>query len=157
MAVITAALLLVALIHLLPAIGVLGAARLSAMYGVPVNEPNLQILLRHRALLFGLLAGFLAYAAFNPELHRLALIGGLLSVGGFMVLTAMVGSPNAALQTVFKVDIAALALLRGWCVGSRPHGWCMPRCRGDGGAMATCCGQSANHSHSLDVPQAGSS
>jgi hypothetical protein len=109
--VVTTALLLVALIHALPSLGVLGAARLSALYGIPVTEPNLEILLRHRAVLFGMLATFLAYSAFKPEMHRLALTGGLLSVGSFMALTMMVGNPNAALQAVFKVDIAALVLL----------------------------------------------
>jgi hypothetical protein len=109
--VVTTALLLVALIHALPSLGVLGEARLSALYGIPVTEPNLEILLRHRAVLFGMFATFLAYAAFKPEMHRLALTGGLLSVVSFMALTMIVGSPNAALQTVFKVDIAALVLL----------------------------------------------
>jgi hypothetical protein len=108
---ITIALLVVALIHGLPLMGVVGAARLTALYGIAVTEPNLEILLRHRAVLFGRVATFLAYAAFKPELHRLALAGGLLSVASFMALTMMVGSPNTALQTVFKVDIAALVLL----------------------------------------------
>jgi len=108
---ITLALLLISLIHALPLLGVLGAARLSTLYGIAVTEPNLEILLRHRAVLFGMLAVFLAYAAFKPELHTLALTGGLLSVLGFMALTMMVGNPNAALQTVFKVDVAALGLL----------------------------------------------
>lgn len=106
-----AALLLVALIHALPLLGVLGPDRLSRLYAIPVAEPNLEILLRHRAVLFGLLAALLAWGAFRPELHRLALVAGLVSVGSFMLLTALVGQPNAALQTVFKVDIVALVLL----------------------------------------------
>jgi len=105
------ALLLAALIHALPLLGVLGAPRLTVLYGIPVGEPNLEILLRHRAVLFGLLAGLLAYAAFRPELQRLALVAGALSVGSFLILSLLVGHPNAALQTVFKVDVAALLLL----------------------------------------------
>jgi len=108
---VSAVLLVVALIHALPAIGALGAAKLSALYGISVAEPNLEILLRHRAVLFGLLAAFLAWAAFEPELHRLALIAGLVSVGSFMGATALVGQPNAALRRVFTVDVAALVLL----------------------------------------------
>jgi hypothetical protein len=108
---ISIALLLVALIHGLPLLGVLGTARLSALYGIALTDPGLEILLRHRAVLFGLLAVFFAYAAFKPEMQRLALTGGLLSVGSFMALTLIVGSPNAALQTVFKVDSAALVVL----------------------------------------------
>ena len=41
----------------------------------------------------------------------LALLGGMLSIGSFMALTVWVGQPNESLQTVFRVDIAALVLL----------------------------------------------
>lgn len=105
------ALLIAAAIHGLPLLGVLGAPRLERLYGVRVVEPNLELLLRHRAVLFGLLAGFLAYAAFTPELHRLALIGALLSVGSFIALSLRVHGINQALETVFKVDLAALVVL----------------------------------------------
>ncbi len=108
---VTIVLLLVALIHALPLLGVLGADRLSALYGIAVSEPNLEILLRHRAVLFGLVSALLAHAAFKPGLHRLALTGGLVSVGSFLALTMMVGPPNPALQTVFRVDVAAFVLL----------------------------------------------
>ena len=108
---VTIAVLLVALIHALPLLGVLGAARLTGLYGIALADPNLEILLRHRAVLFGMVATFLAYAAFKPEIHRLALTGGLLSVGSFIALTILVGRPNRALQTVFRVDNAALVVL----------------------------------------------
>ena len=61
--VVPAVLLIVALIHALPLVGVMGAAKLTQLYGVDVQDPTLEILLRHRAVLFGLLAAFLAYAA----------------------------------------------------------------------------------------------
>lgn len=104
-------LVLVALVHALPALGALGVAKLTALYGVPVDEPNLEILLRHRAVLFGLLAAFLAWAAFDPALHRLALVAGLVSVGSFLGTAARVGQLNLSLLRVFKVDVGALVLL----------------------------------------------
>jgi len=104
-------LLLLAVIHALPLLGVLGATRLSSLYGIPIDEPNLEILMRHRAVLFGLLAAFLAYAAMRPELHRLAMIAATLSVGSFVALTGIVGGANGALVTVFRVDLVALGLL----------------------------------------------
>lgn len=67
--------------------------------------------MRHRAVLFGLLAAFLAWAALKPELHRLALIAATLSVGSFIALVAIVGGANGALLTVVRVDLAALGLL----------------------------------------------
>ena len=109
--IVPAVLLLVALFHLLPLAGVLGAAKLSSLYGIPVQDPNLEILMRHRAVLFGLLAAFLAYAAFHRPLHGLALVAAGVSVVSFLALAVMVGGYNAALSTVVKADIVALLLL----------------------------------------------
>lgn len=102
---------LVALLHALPLAGVLGAERLAALYGVEAHEANLQLLLRHRAVLFGLLAALLGWAACRPALHGLGLVAGGVSVGAFLVLAALGGPINAALSTVVKLDIAALILL----------------------------------------------
>jgi hypothetical protein len=54
--VVPAVLLIVALIHALPLVGVMGAAKLTQLYGIDVQDPTLELLLRHRAILFGLLA-----------------------------------------------------------------------------------------------------
>jgi hypothetical protein len=109
--IVPAVLLLVALIHALPLAGVVGAAKLSSLYGIAVQEPNLEILLRHRAVLFGLMAAFLAYSAFHRHLHTLALVAGTVSVVAFLVLAVLVGDNNAAVSTVVKADILALVLL----------------------------------------------
>lgn len=104
-------LLLVALIHALPLAGVASASKLSSLYGIAVQDPNLEILLRHRAVLFGLLAAFLAYSAFHRHLHTLALVAGAVSVVAFLVLAALVGDYNAAVSIVVKAVILALVLL----------------------------------------------
>jgi len=118
--VVPAVLLLVALIHALPLVGVLGAAKLTQLYGIDVQDPTLEILLRHRAVLFGLLAAFLAYAAIRPELHRLALVAGFVSVASFLVLAKLSASYNSELSTVVRADWLALALL---AVGAVAHQW----------------------------------
>lgn len=102
---------LVGIIHLLPLSGVLGPSRLAGLYGIPINEPNLEILMRHRAVLFGLLGVFLLYAAFRPSLQWIAILAGFISVSSFMVLAWSIGGYNAQLTTVFRVDIVALACL----------------------------------------------
>lgn len=104
-------LVLVAAVHALPVMGVLGATKLAQLYGVTVQDLNLELLLRHRAVLFGLLAAFLAYAAVRPELHRIALAAGFASVVSFLILAQPVGPLNAALVTVVRADWFALALL----------------------------------------------
>jgi hypothetical protein len=118
--VVPAVLLIVALIHALPLVGVMGAAKLTQLYGIDVQDPTLELLLRHRAVLFGLLAAFLAYAAFRPELHRLALIAGLISVASFLVLARLASAYNPELSTVVRADWLALALL---AVGAVAHQW----------------------------------
>lgn len=102
-------LIVVAIIHLLPLPGVLGAARLSALYGIPVGEPNLAILMRHRAVLFGLLGVFLGYAAFRPALQPLAFAAGFVSVVSFLMLARAEGGYNGALRRVVIADVVALA------------------------------------------------
>jgi hypothetical protein len=118
--VVPACLLVVAIIHALPLIGVISAAKISALYGITVQDPNLEILLRHRAVLFGVLAAFLAYAAFHRSLHGLALVAGWLSVAAFLALAVSIGGYNHALSVVVKADIlAALALVVGTIVHMR--------------------------------------
>ncbi|MFN6169665.1 MAG: phosphopantetheine adenylyltransferase, partial [Burkholderiales bacterium] len=62
---VSAMLVVVAIIHLVPLSGLLGTERLAVLYGIQIEEPNLAILMRHRAVLFGLLGVFLLYAAFR--------------------------------------------------------------------------------------------
>lgn len=114
---VSAMLLVVAGIHLLPLSGVLGAARLTALYGLPVDEPNLAILMRHRAVLFGMLGSFLAYAAFSPRLQVAAVGAGFVSVASFLWLAWSVGGYNAQLSRVFVADVVALVCLLVAAVG----------------------------------------
>ena len=102
---------LVALIHLTPAVGVLGSSRLVALYGLPVDDPNLAVLLRHRAVLFGMFGAFLALAAIRPPLHAAGLLVGLVSVVSFLLLAWSHGGLNASMARVVRVDLVALALL----------------------------------------------
>jgi hypothetical protein len=109
--VISAMLIVAAIIHLTPLAGVLGASRLSALYGLEMVEPNLLILMRHRAVLFGLLGVFLLAAAFKPALQPAALAGGLISVVSFLWLTLATGSYNAQIARIFAADVVALGAL----------------------------------------------
>lgn len=104
-------LLIAGIIHLLPISGVLGADRLAALYGLDFREPNLLLLMRSRAVLFGLLGALLVYAAFRPALQPLAIIGGLLSVVAFLLLAALGPGYNDALRRVVLADWLALVCL----------------------------------------------
>jgi hypothetical protein len=104
-------LVIVAVIHILPVTGILGALQLYALYGLDINEPNLLILMRHRALLFGLLGAYLLYAAFQPPHQNLALLGAWVSVLSFLYFAWSTGAFNAAIARVVWVDIVAAACL----------------------------------------------
>lgn len=106
---ISAVLLVLAAVHLLPLLGVLGTARLQQLYGLHIAEPNLLLLMRHRALLFGLLGALLAAAAFKPAWQGLALMAAWGSVLGFVLLAPSALLP--ALQRVWWIDVALLPLL----------------------------------------------
>ena len=108
---VSAMLVVVAVIHLLPLSGVLGGERLAALYGMPFNDPNLAILMRHRAVLFGLLGLFLLFAAFRPQFQAIAFIAGFVSVVSFLWLAWSTGGYNMQIARVFTADIVALACL----------------------------------------------
>ena len=108
---IAAMLIVVGVIHLLPLSGVLGADRLSRLYGISFEDNNLAILMRHRAVLFGMLGILLLVAGFRPTLQPLALIAGFISVISFLWLAWSAGAYNANIERVFNADLIVLACL----------------------------------------------
>lgn len=102
---------LAALVHLVPAAAVFSKARVEALYGVGVVSPELELLLRHRALLFGVVAALLLVAALRPELRPLAGALALVSMLGYVLLAWQVGTEQAALLRVLRVDLLVSLLL----------------------------------------------
>jgi hypothetical protein len=103
-------LLLVAFVHLLPLIGVLGAKRLEGLYGVPIDGPDLAILMRHRAVLFGLLGLYQAWAVFHPEHRTTAYVAGIVSLAAYLALVHSTPGHNANVARVANIDVVALVL-----------------------------------------------
>ena len=103
-----AMLVLVALIHLPPLLGVFGVARMELAYGVQIADPNLAVLMRHRAVLFGLVGALMLAAVFLPPLRASALLISLLSAGSFVLLAWSSAGLNANLGRVAMVDVAAV-------------------------------------------------
>lgn len=111
---------IVALINLTPLVGVLGAAQLASLYGQPVTDDDLLLLLRHRAVLFGLLGALLLAAAVRRELHAIATVAGLVSMGTFCFLAWPIVDLAAPIQRVFWIDVVAIPLLAAaWWLGRR--------------------------------------
>jgi hypothetical protein len=120
---ITAILFLVGAINFYPVVGVLSVKILSNLYLIDVQSSDLLILLKHRAVLFGLLGGFIIYSAFKPELQWLAIIMGLVSMLSFIVIAFLVGDYGTGIRKVIIADIIASAGLL-IVLGLR---WYMPR------------------------------
>ena len=73
-------------IHLLPVSGVLGPDTLSKLYEIQLDakdDHNLNVLMRHRAVLFGIIGSHLCYASFEQSARPMAIAGGFASVLSF--------------------------------------------------------------------------
>ena len=107
----TIMLLIVAAIHALPLLGAFGEKHLSGLYGISLGDPDLAILMRHRAVLFGLLGALLFVAALTPPLRLAGFVAGAVSVGSFLLLAWHVGGYNDHLRKVFATDVIAAVCL----------------------------------------------
>lgn len=103
------ALLIAAAIHLAPAIGVLSAQKLHALYGVHPDATTL-LLLRHRALLFAVVGTGLLVSVFVPGWRVVASGVALFCMLSFMAL-ATGQDLGPAIQRVVRIDAVVSALL----------------------------------------------
>lgn len=104
-------LVIVGLINFVPVLGVFSAQKLERAYSVALAGSDLVILMRHRALLFGVLGGFILYSAFFPHYQAAAMIMAGVSMIGFAVLVVLVGGYNGAIFKVLVVDLAGILFL----------------------------------------------
>ena len=109
---ITAFIVIAGAINFLPVVGVVSAARIESLYGVDASDPALEILLRHRAVLFGLVGGFMIMAAFKKSLHSAAITGGFIAMLSFLGLYYFGGQPPS-LASIAYADIVGVASLIG--------------------------------------------
>lgn len=104
-------LFVVGVINFLPVLGVASADRLAAAYGIDLFGNDLIILLRHRALLFGVLGGFIIYSVFFPVYRPPAMVMAAIAMIGYVLLMFAVGNYNAELYRVMLVDYVGIACL----------------------------------------------
>lgn len=107
--------LLAAAINLIPVVGVLSNEILSQLYAIQIDRAEFSLLLRHRAVLFGIVGGLLLTAAFMPRLRTQAGIAGLLSMLSFILLFMLIGTDNDSLLRVTLIDaVVALVFIVGF-------------------------------------------
>ncbi|MEV6425253.1 hypothetical protein [Streptomyces sp. NPDC051662] len=110
----TALFVVVGAVNLLPGVVALAPSQIATAYGVSVDGPDsadLTVLLRHRAVLLGLVGIALLCAAFIPSMRVPALVGGAVSMGSFLLFAYSTPALNDATMRVARIDIAAIALL----------------------------------------------
>lgn len=107
----TALLFVVGLINFLPVAGVFSAANLSQAYAIELVSNDLIILMRHRALLFGIVGGFIFYSLVYPQFQTAAISMAGTSMVGFLLIMSAVGGYNASISKIAVVDIIAIICL----------------------------------------------
>lgn len=104
-------LLAVGVVTFLPLVGVLGPSQLTSLYGLAFEGSDLSILMRHRAVLFGFIGGFIMLSAFKPELRAYGIAAGFISALSFVALTLSVGDYNTQLKKVMLTDVVLVLML----------------------------------------------
>ncbi len=102
----------VGLMNLYPITGVISADALTNLYGVAIVDNDLLILMRHRAVMLGIIGIFMVIAAFRPNLQSAAIIAGLTSMMAFVVLALGTGDSGELVNKVMLADVlGSLALI----------------------------------------------
>lgn len=105
-------LLITGVINLLPSVLAFIPSKISNSYGIELPDVNYELLLRHRAVLFGLVGGIMIYAAITSKYYVLATTIGLISMVSFVVLYQLTnGSISTELNKVMRIDLVGIGIL----------------------------------------------
>ena len=105
-------LFIAAIINIAPSILAFLPTKISDSYGINIPDHNYELLLRHRAVLFGIVGGIMMHSVFTKKHYHLSVIVGLASMISFLILTKMVnGEINPELGKVLKFDILGIVVL----------------------------------------------
>ena len=104
-------LVLVGLINFAPVVGMVSSSAIARAYGMDEPAGDLAVLLRHRAVLFGIVGGFIVLSAFMPTLQVAAVTMAYISMGSYVALVMAAGISNPKLVRIKNIDVVAIALL----------------------------------------------
>lgn len=100
------------IINFIPSLAVFLPAKIKTAYGIEIPDANYELLLRHRAVLFGIIGGLMIYAAITKKYYDLATVFGLISMVSFLALYFLGnGAINAEISKVMKIDVFAIIVL----------------------------------------------
>ena len=99
-------------INLLPSILAFFPSKISKSYGIDVPNANYELLLRHRAILFAMIGGFMIFSAVIKKYYEISTLAGLVSMVSFVLLYFLIGKGiNAELKKVMIIDVVAIVIL----------------------------------------------
>lgn len=102
-------------INLLPSVLAFLPDKISKSYGIEIPNENYELLLRHRAILFGIIGGLMIYSAVAKKHYEVSTVIGLISMISFIVLFFLIGGDiNSELKKVMSIDIVGTVIL---CIG----------------------------------------
>lgn len=101
----------VGIIHSLPILGAANNQTLEKLYGLPIEDANLSLLLRHRAILFACVSLVFYYAALDSKYRVIGFWVGYISILSFILFYFQNKDVNANLKRVFLMDTIALVFL----------------------------------------------
>lgn len=86
--------------------------KISTSYGIQIPDSNYELLLRHRAILFGIIGGVMIYSAIRKRHYALSVTMGLISMISFIILFYLMdGTLNPELTKVMKIDMGGIIIL----------------------------------------------
>ena len=100
-----------AVIHLMPLLGLPGGAQLQQLYGLSDIDAATELLLRHRAVVFGLMAAMLLLAIRWQGWRMPAIALVLCSDLAFAGLVLSTQTPLPGLSRVMQFDLVSIVLL----------------------------------------------
>jgi len=103
-------LVVIGLINLVPGLVGLSLERARTAYAVDIDGPDLEVVMRHRAVLLALVGLAMVVAPWVPEIRGAALTGGIVSMAAFVVIAARTRGVGEKLRRVMWVDVVALVL-----------------------------------------------
>lgn len=102
-------------INLLPSLLAFLPEKIAKSYGIEIPNANYELLLRHRATLFGIIGGLMIYSALVKKHYELSTIAGLVSMISFIIIYFIIGKDiNQELKKVMMIDVVATVIL---CIG----------------------------------------
>lgn len=102
-------LVIVGIVNLMPVAGVMSSDAMLRAYGVEPLSGDLLLLMRHRALLFGILGTLVLVSVGMRPLQLPMLLAAMVSMLGFVAIVGITPA-NPSLQTIVIVDVVASLL-----------------------------------------------